>query len=468
MKRVNFYLYVFLGAFALGIFILPAQTTLFAQTGTVVVDARRAELERQLANLEKQIEEQRKLVTNKQKDAVTLERDIAILNAQISKAKLEIRARDIAIQNLGGEITKKNQTITTLSQKMNREQQALAELLRKTRESDRVSLVQVALASESLSEVFSDVDNFSSIQESLQSSFEVIRQTKQLTEAEREALEEKQTAEMKLKQLQDLEKKRIEQNENQKKTVLKVTRGEEKKYQEILKSQEQTAAQIRAELFQFRGSAAIPFGQALDFANAASAKTGVRPAFILGILAEESNLGQNIGNGTWKVDMHPTRDAPIFKFITAELGLNPDTMPVSKKAWYGWGGAMGPSQFIPSTWACYGGFVNTTTGKCGKNPDGTWVGPWEYKADKDRIRSLVGKSSPANPWEPRDAIMATALLSKENGAAAGTAAAERLAALRYLAGWTNAKKPEYAFYGDDVMALAAKYQKQIDILKASE
>jgi hypothetical protein len=63
--------------------------------------------------------------------------------------------------------------------------------------------------------------------------------------------------------------------------------------------------------------------------------------------------------------------------------------------------------------------------------------------------------------------MANALLSKENGAAGGTPAAERLAALRYLAGWNNATKKEYAFYGDDVMALAAKYQKQIDILKGS-
>jgi len=40
-----------------------------------------------------------------------------------------------------------------------------------------------------------------------------------------------------------------------------------------------------------------------------------------------------------------------------------------------------------------------------------------------------------------------------------------LAALRYLAGWVNATKPAYAFYGDDVMQLAAKYQDLINILK---
>ena len=50
---------------------------------------------------------------------------------------------------------------------------------------------------------------------------------------------------------------------------------------------------------------------------------------------------------------------------------------------------------------------------------------------------------------------------------AGGAAAERLAALRYLAGWTHAGNPSYAFYGNDVMALAAKYQAQIDQVTGS-
>jgi hypothetical protein len=53
----------------------------------------------------------------------------------------------------------------------------------------------------------------------------------------------------------------------------------------------------------------------------------------------------------------------------------------------------------------------------------------------------------------------------DNGADNGTRAAERLAALRYLAGWKNATKPAYAFYGDDVMEFADKYQKEIDILE---
>jgi membrane-bound lytic murein transglycosylase B len=96
---------------------------------------------------------------------------------------------------------------------------------------------------------------------------------------------------------------------------------------------------------------------------------------------------------------------------------------------------MGPAQFIPSTWVLY----------------------------EDRIAGLTG-NNPPNPWNPEDAFMAAAILLADNGATDHSYAAERLAALRYLAGWTNAKKPAYAFYGDDVMDLAAKYQQQIDII----
>ena len=39
--------------------------------------------------------------------------------------------------------------------------------------------------------------------------------------------------------------------------------------------------------------------------------TNVRPALILGILAEESDLGQNVGTGNWRTDMSPSNQ-PLF------------------------------------------------------------------------------------------------------------------------------------------------------------
>jgi peptidoglycan hydrolase CwlO-like protein len=428
---------------------------LYAQVEETQIATRRAQLEDDLASIEREIEAQQTLLQNKQRERVSLERDVAILDAKIEKARLSIRARELVIKNLTGEIKGKEVIIGDLSDKLEREKQSLAQLIRKTNEIDNISLVEIVLGNQNLSDFFEDLDTFDSIKLALKDSFIEIETTRSNTHSQKLSLEEKQSSEIELRGIQELEKKKIEEQEDEKQRIISITKGVEETYQGIIKTKEKTAAEIRTELFTLRGTAAIPFGEALALANKASEKTGVRPALILGVIAEESNLGENVGTGNWQEDMHPTRDRPIFEFITAALGLDPDKMPVSKQAWYGWGGAMGPAQFIPSTWVHYGGFV--------KNDSGSW----EYIASKDRIRKLTGKNEPSNPWDAETAFMASATLLMDNGADRGTYYSERLAALRYFAGWKNAEKSSYAFYGDEVMELAAKYQRQIDILQGA-
>jgi hypothetical protein len=406
-----------------------------AQAQIDSTDVRKEQLKAELMLLELEINKERESLMDKQREAASLERDVGILTSNINKSRLEIRARDIAVSNLLSEIDEKGLLIESLDFKMEREKQSLGQLMRKTNEIDEYSLVEVMLAKENLSDFFIDVDSFESIKQALNQSFTVITTYKNETAAERARLEEKRLEEVNLRQIQDLEKRRLEIAEAEKQELLEVTKGEEAKYQSIIASKEQSAAEIRAALFALRGTQAIPFEQAYSLAKRAERQTGVRPAFLLGLIATESNLGENVGTGNWIDDMHPTRDRPVFEDIAARLGLDPNTLPVSKKPWYGWGGAMGPAQFIPSTWTLY----------------------------EDEIAALTGHNPPS-PWNPEDAFMAAAVLLEDNGAAKGGYANERLAALRYLAGWKNAEKPSYAFYGDDVMALAGKYQRMIDIL----
>lgn len=413
------------------------------------VAAHRAKLENDLKIIEAEIEAQEILLQNTQRERVSFERDVAILEAQIEKAKLSIRARDIAIEKLNQDINGKEKVISGLDEKLEREKQSLSQLLRKTNEIDNISLVEIILGNQKLSNFFEDLDSFDSIKVALNESFREIDNTKSDTESQKRTLQSKQEEEMELRDIQRFQKSKIEKQEKEKQAIIDATKGIEAEYQKLIKSNEKSAAEIRTELFTLRGSAAIPFEEALKLANTASAKTGVRPAFILGVIAEESNLGENVGTGNWKTDLYECyknigyftsaeRQKAAFLKLTADLGLNPDTLPVSKKPWYGCGGAMGPAQFMPTTWALYA----------------------------DRIAKAT-KHNPPNPWDNGDAFMAAAILLMDNGADRGTAYSERLAALRYLAGWKNAEKAAYSFYGDDVMALTAKYQKLIDILQNS-
>jgi membrane-bound lytic murein transglycosylase B len=421
---------------ALSVLIIPL-TFVEAQTSEDVAE-RRKQLERELERVEAEIREQSVVLDAKRTERVSLERDVAILDAEIKRAQLSIRARDLEIAKLNEQIGGKEQTIGSLNEKLEREKESLGQLLRRTQEIDDYSLAEVVLSSRELSDFFEDLDTFSQIKEGLQVSFVEIAATKADTQTEKEVLEDKKVQENELRQLQVLEKQKIEAAEQEKQQISTVTKGQEAAYQSIVLAKEKTAAQIRTELFALRDSAAIPFERALEYANEASQATGVRPAFLLGILTQETRLGEYIGTGNWRSDMHPTRDQPIFEQLMSELGLNPDSMPVSAKPSYGWGGAMGPAQFIPSTWILY----------------------------KDRIAEASGQRPP-NPWDARTAFIASALLLADNGASRGGEAAERLAAQRYFAGWANASKPAYAFYGDGVMGLTAQYQHQIDILSNS-
>ena len=412
--------------------LLFAPLSIFADTTT---DNQRAALQKQLDQINAEIAQNQNDLSAKQRERTSLERDVSILDSKIKDAQLKIKQRDLTIRQLKNDIIDKQRGINTVDAKVSAGEASLAQILRRTREIDDVSLAQLALNG-SVTDVFDDIDAFEQIQRALGDAFTQMANTRSDLAARKAELEDKQSEESDLLQLQVLQQKALKQTEKDKQDLVTAAKGQEANYQKIIAAKQQTAAQIKAALFALNGgNRSTSFGDMLAYAKEASVKTGVRPAVILGILAEESNLGQNVGTGNWKVDMNPTRDAPVFTEITAELGLNPDTQPVSKKAWYGWGGAMGPAQFIPSTWVLY----------------------------KDRIAKITGQTPP-NPWDPRTATFATALLMMDNGADAGTPAAERLAALRYLAGWKNATKSAYAFYGDDVMALAAKYQSQIDIL----
>jgi hypothetical protein len=423
---------------------------------------RRDRLEAELIQVERQILTQQRLVEDKQLERQTLERDISIIEGEIEKARLGIYARAVAIEQLSDQIGEKEVVLDILAEKSQRQQESLADLVRKSALIEDYSLVEVMLSRQSFSEFFTDVATFQNLKESLNESLGILHQIKQDTEKQKLDLEVKQETEAEMKRIQELEKESIEAKEAEKERILTITRGEEQAYQELLESQQRTAAQLRSALFELLGGGGgIPFTEAVALASYAERVTGVEASLILAILEQETNLGSNLGSCIYNEQrggrpvMHPDRDAPVFLAIADILGFSAQRQVVSCPLIrggqrIGWGGAMGPSQFIPSTWAIYGGIVNTGNG-------------FIYDRSSDAIRRINGSGSPANPFNNQDAFIATALLLRDNGAN-GTYAGDRLAALRYYAGWGGASNPANAFYGDNVMKRKSRLANEIIIL----
>ncbi len=411
------------------------------------VAARQKELQAELAKTEKEIAEWTTILNAKRQETGSIKRDTEILAAKIAQAKLVIKAKNLAIQTLGKDISKKEETIGQLDSKIERGKESLSGLIRKTNEMDSYSVAEVVLSNQNLSEFFADLDSYDSIKRSMQDLFEEVRATRSLTEAEKLALSTKKNQETDAKVVIETEKAKVEKNEAEKQALLTISKNQEKTYEQVLKERQAKAAQIRTALFALRDTAAIPFGKALAYANEVSEKTGVRPAFLLAILTQETNLGANIGtcnrpgdpeSKKWQAIMPGPSDIAAklsrrddesaFLRIVNKLGLDPGSMPLSCPWQGGWGGAMGPSQFIPTTWESY----------------------------QDRVAAALGKNV-ANPWEPEDAFMASGIYLASLGANAKTYTAERTAALKYYAGG-NWAAPANAFYGDGVMAKATNIQ----------
>lgn len=428
--------------FVIGCIAFAGARFAIAQSLVEAVSDHRAKLLQELAAIEKEITGFSILIDQKRQEGASLERDIAILDADIKQTKLKIKAIDITIQTLQGKIEEKQTVIGSIVAKVSREKLSLAESMRVLNEYDGYSTLEVLLGYNTMSDYLGDVDALDTVQTSLEDSFNELRKTKKAEETARDEFVDRKDEARQLRALQDLERKRLEKNERDRQALLKATRGKESEYKKVVTAKQKNAASIRSQLFLLQGSPAIPFEKAAEYAQRANAKTGVRIAFILGVIAQESELGKNIGQCNlpsdppqykWQKIMKPSRDQQPYLDITRRLGLDPNLMPLSCPLSVGWGGAMGPAQFIPSTWLLYEAKIAAATG-----------------------------NNPPNPWKPEDAFMASAIYLGELGA--NTKAGEFIAAAKYFAGgnWNNSLGRTYA---NQVLTKVETYQEQINIIQ---
>ncbi|MGI9118311.1 MAG: lytic murein transglycosylase [Minisyncoccia bacterium] len=421
----------------------------------------RQQCQNEVNDIDRQIEEWTAELNKQKQKTGSITKDISVLTAQINKAKLEIQNRNLVITKLTAEIGKRQEKINNLGQKISSTQDSISDLLRKTREIDNTTPIHLLLSGQTVSEFYHDVDAFGQIKSSLKEHVDVVKEVKSDTEVEKQTLQNNKADQLDAKVELEQQKKKVELTEAQKKVLLKESKSQEKTYEQIVAEKQKQKQAILSKLFALRDVKSIEFGDALRYAKEASVKTGVRPAMILAIITQESSLGKNVGtcnrpndpqSKNWKVIM-PGPEAVAsgraksnwqddYLQIVNELGLSPEGTPLSCPiAGGGWGGAMGPSQFIPPTWNSY----------------------------KPRIAAALGKAT-VNPWNAEDAIMATALYLQDRGAAGGSYTNERNAACKYYSGSAcqAGRRPPNAFYGDSVMAIAKKTQATIDQLQTLE
>ncbi len=405
-------------------------------------------LEEKSSQIEKDIDK-----TEKEKKSLTNE--ISVLKKKIQNLDYQIYEGNVMIKDLTLQIQDTQFSIDKISSKIGDSRVQLADILRMVREEDEKSLIEIFLEG-NLSDFFDNLIYLENLNLKLQELLESTKDLKSYLEGQSQQMDKEKEDMEKVIKIQSLQKQDQEKTKKEQEYFLKLTEAEYQKYLAEKTETEKKSAAIRSRIFELLGVPKAPtFGEAYEIAKYVSEITGIRSALLLAVLTQESNIGTNVGQCYLKntqtgdgvyiktgakapKTMNPDRDIPYFLEIIKQLNTSrnlardPFETPVSCTMYYqgkpyGWGGAMGPGQFMPSTWS-KSGYGN-------------------------KVQNITGKT--ADPWDIRDAFLATALYLKDLGGTKN----EFKAVMSYFSGasWASWE----SFYGNSVLKIATNYEEDI-------
>lgn len=391
-----------------------------------------------------------------QKEATTFANEVSIFNNEIKRKEIEIKKLTLAIRQAESEIKDKAEGIRIIEGKMAGGRRTLAASLVALSQKESEGMVAVLIKNPRLSNFFVAIDNLLNLQLNIKELLVSLRGDREELEREQEELRDFQKGQQSLKALQVSEQRALAQKKKEKDELLRLTKGKEALFQKLLSAKKKDIAALKTELF-YLEKTGITAEDALRYATLAADRAGIRPAFLLALLEVETgrqfedgviSVGTNVGTGNWKTDMYDCRmrqgarsaaesQKNAFFAITGKLGLDPDKMPVSRRASYGCGGAMGPAQFIPTTWLLFA----------------------------ERVAQLTGHNPP-NPWNVEDAFTASAIFLADGGATSKTAAGEARAARIYISGRSTCSTRTVSgracnWYANRVVSLAREIDRAI-------
>lgn len=418
------------------------------------INASMDEVRSQIKDVQSKINNYTKEIKAQQKKARSLKTEMVIYENNISKNQLEIKQTKLRMEEIELTIEDLNNKMIESEKRIIQNRVTLREYIKLLYSYDQDSMFEVMLTRDNISDFFNELNASKSMENKIMATISALRKEKEDMEVQEGQLEDEQSQHENLIGIRQQQNDNLGEMKKQKEELLEVTKGEEKKFQQILDENKNVLPSLKAKLhdLQIMGSK-IKFADAFAAAKYIGKRIGVRPAFLLGILKVESDMGVNVGTGNWNDDMYQcylrlskiAKTASRKKYyikraedekdayfeIVNKLGIDPNSVSVSREPNYGCGGAMGPAQFIPTTWL----------------------------AHEDEIGDITGHYPP-NPWDLTDAMAAMATkLSKIPGVTSGDYNAEYEAAGQYLGG-SGWRKKGLSFYPDRVMLYADLYANE--------
>lgn len=199
------------------------------------------ELEEEIRKYEEELED-----INSEKR--TLQGTVREIDVSRNKIQVNIRVTENRIEGAQQEIQRLAREVDTQQSRIERDQEAVAEALRRMNQLDEQTLIESLLKHESLTEFWEQVDMVQQFESSLRSN------VRNLLILSRELEDTIGDREVKVDEFEDLrgqlsgEKAVLDNARQEKNQLLEVTKNEESKYQEILADKREARERLEAEL----------------------------------------------------------------------------------------------------------------------------------------------------------------------------------------------------------------------------
>lgn len=291
----------------------------------------------------------------------SIERSLNSVTTNLSATINAIKSTKAALRDATDTIQRKELEVELLEENIVLKKEMLTALMQEMYFNSDKPLATVMLGEEDFSSALDEATYVSELGEKVQTLLADVKELQDQTQTEREKLEIAK---------KDNEKLLAEKSRQQQGLI-----DDQSEIQDDLKDQEATIAEIEKKMSKLKNELSgllgknISTNDVMEAATIASKATGVRRAFILGELTQESGLGRFTGGCYYKNTRVKPADKAAFKTIMDELGYDVNKKKISCSPGFGYGGAMGIAQFMPTTWIGYKSKISSYTGH--KPPD-----PW--------------------------------------------------------------------------------------------
>ena len=410
--------------FSVGMFTISANEDLAEVCKIDNLDRREAELSKSdwrnlLEKCQRYYSEQeteyKKEISYLNQEERSLSNEIAYIDNRIQQLENQIYQSNLIVRDLNTQLADTKSSIGNTEERVSNYRQQLKNVLQLYYEQERHSPWESLFTGGSLFETFHQLAAAESLGNKINDLVKGTQDLQAYLEDQKNKLSQKKGELEAEVRLQSIQKTNLNSTQQQKSVLLNQAQQEKTSYQNYLNETQKKIKEIKTRLFRMvDATREITEYEAIQIAQSVSQDTGIDPAFLLAIIEQESNIGKNVGSCLLRdpetgdgvyVTGEPcdnvmkntprswenTANTDDFLAITEQLGMDWQETPVSCPApqiYSSYGGAMGPAQFIPSTWMSY----------------------------KYKVEGFYNGDVVANPWIPEHAFLAAASYLRDLGA----------------------------------------------------